>query len=199
MRVVVPAALVAFALGLPANRVAASGSFCAATASFSGSTIAIELNIDHSGKPAKGSQVDYQPSGGQGELRIVAVYPLKADRSVTAPSSLRATSRVSPSDAKGSFVLTLAGQEFRSSRPGMVLTGDPEWRGKVEVEQAFEMQGPLVEALASGGVGHLAYLDKMGLPLAQADLSFASATVIQGAVEKTYPTALAFTTSKGQC
>jgi hypothetical protein len=176
------------------------GSFCVASASFSGNVIDIELELDR-GKPGRGSVVYYHPAhpeGAPSEVEIAATYALNANISVTAPSSLEATYVVSPRDAKGSFVLTVGGQEFRS-RPDKVLTGYPGYHGKAEVHQVFDMKRPLLDALAAGGPGRLAYLDDKGATLAQVDLTFAPTSVIQGAVEKTYPTALAFTQHKGQC
>ena len=171
-----------------------------ASATFPGGAIDIELELS-SGKPGKGSVVYYHPAHPEralGEVQIAAVYALNADVSVTAPSSLEATDVVNPPEAKGSFVLTVGGQEF-TSRPDKVLTGYPGYHGKVEVHQVFDMKRPLLDALASGGSGRLAYLDDKKAILGQVDLTFAPTTVIQGAVEKTYPTALAYAKHKGQC
>jgi hypothetical protein len=98
-----------------------------------------------------------------------------------------------------SGVLTIGEQQFKSSRLGTVFAGDPRYHGKAEVTQSFDMHGPLLDALTAGGPSRLAYLDSKGATVAQADLAFASGTVIQGAVEKTFPTALALATKKSQC
>ena len=180
---------------------AAHGSGCAAIASFSGNITAIDLSVDHRGTPTKSSEVSYQPAGGRDDLQVTVIYPFNVDLmpQIAPPSYLQARARVSPSEAGGSLVLTVGGQDFRSSEPQTLLSGVPEWRGKVSVEQVFQMSLPLVDALAAGGPGRLAYLDSRGATLVQTDLSFAPRALIQVAVDKSYPSALRFATRKAAC
>jgi hypothetical protein len=173
-------------------------SVCTATAAFSRGSVSLHLNLAPDGAVAAGSTAAYRPAGVLDALSIAAVSPLGADRGASPVAVLTATATVLRIHAQGRFVLTVGGQEFRSSAPGVAFTGDPRLNGKAQVRQDFALSGPLRDALAAGGAGRLAYLDA-GAVLAQTDLSFAPAAVIQGVIDKTYPTALAIAGDKGRC
>jgi hypothetical protein len=177
------------------------GSYCAATAAFSGNEMSIELYVDRKGEPQKGSMVYYSPAGTTDALFMHVWYPLDVGHppQLASPARLDAQVQVNSNQTRGGFTLTVGGQAFRSFGPVIVSSGTPGAHGKVEVHQQFEMTKTLIDALASGGPGRLAYLDNKGMTVAQVDLSFASTAIIQGAAEKTYPTAVAFATNKAQC
>ncbi len=171
---------------------------CVASAAFSGNSISMNLTVDRNEKPARNSSVAYYPAGIHADLQVLAIYPLNADKSVTAPSYLQASGWISPHDADGRFVLTVGGRDF-TFEPGIVRDGAPRWHGKVGVIQNFEAKPPLASALATGGPGRLAFLDNKGTIVTQADLTFATTAAIQGAIDQAYPAALAFATNKTEC
>lgn len=174
---------------------------CTATASFSGHSTEIDLNLGVSGKPIEGSFVEYKPAGGRDDIRIVVEYPMAVDRmpEVTEPNQILAHTWVSPGQQLGLFVLTFGQQKFNSTNPAAYITDPRKLDGKNELIHSFKLTKPLLDILATGGPGHLTWFDRNGAAIAQVDLSFASKAMIQSAVDQSYPTAMAYATHKAKC
>ena len=169
---------------------------CAATASFHEGRALVTLDASDQGVLTSGPTVDYFPLGVRDELQLTISYFWPGPKDLPKldrPSWIDGKVEIDANKAHGHLVLTLGKQQFRFSEETIVAgAGEARADGAVEVTQFFRPNSALKDALAKGGIGRLEFVADNGEVLATQDLTIATASDLQDAVDKGYQAALGF-------